>query len=174
MTTPTSQRRSLGRSRPSLNTSKGTTASSPALSSYFASSKPPPLPVPRSTTRRPPASGPGATYKTLHESHPRASISTIFDGHDRYSLTPTTEGGSSPFTMNPQRSGTMRTAGDDRNGNQNLGVGDLVDVPGGMHGTIKFIGEVKGKKGVFAGVELAREWAARGKNDGDVEGWATA
>ncbi|KAL8774716.1 MAG: hypothetical protein Q9209_000655 [Squamulea sp. 1 TL-2023] len=51
-----------------------------------------------------------------------------------------------------------------------LMVGDLVDVPGGMYGTIKFIGEVKGKKGVFAGVELGREWAARGKNNGDVEG----
>ncbi|KAL8672147.1 MAG: hypothetical protein Q9168_003391 [Polycauliona sp. 1 TL-2023] len=51
-----------------------------------------------------------------------------------------------------------------------LTVGDQVDVPGGMHGTIKFIGEVKGKKGVFAGVELSREWAARGKNNGDVDG----
>lgn len=51
-----------------------------------------------------------------------------------------------------------------------LEVGDIVDVPGGMHGTIKFIGEVKGKKGTFAGVELSREWAARGKNDGDVDG----
>ncbi|KAL8946504.1 MAG: hypothetical protein Q9222_007112 [Ikaeria aurantiellina] len=51
-----------------------------------------------------------------------------------------------------------------------LEVGDIVDVPGGMHGTIKFIGEVKGKNGTFAGVELSREWAARGKNDGDVEG----
>ena len=63
-----------------------------------------------------------------------------------------------------------RTASDHMNGNQDLEVGDLVDVPGGMHGTIKFIGEVRGKKGVFAGVELAREWASRGKNDGDVEG----
>ena len=58
------------------------------------------------------------------------------------------------------------------NGNQDLEVGDLVDVPGGMYGTIKFIGEVNGKKGTFAGVELSKEWAARGKNDGDVEGWA--
>lgn len=63
-----------------------------------------------------------------------------------------------------------RTASDHMNGNQNLEVGDLVDVPGGMHGTIKFIGEVKGKIGTFAGVELSRKWAARGKNDGDVEG----
>jgi hypothetical protein len=49
-------------------------------------------------------------------------------------------------------------------------AGDSVDVPGGMHGTVKFVGNVRGKKGVFAGVELAKEFAARGKNDGDVEG----
>ncbi|KAF2281260.1 uncharacterized protein EI97DRAFT_367792 [Westerdykella ornata] len=53
---------------------------------------------------------------------------------------------------------------------QEIEVGDLVDVPGGMHGTVKFIGSVRGKKGVFAGVELSREFAARGKNDGDVDG----
>lgn len=68
------------------------------------------------------------------------------------------------------KTSTPRSANDDRNGNQNLEVGDAVDVPGGMHGIIRFIGEVKGKKGVFAGVELSREWAARGKNDGDVDG----
>ncbi|KAF2498391.1 hypothetical protein BU16DRAFT_455604 [Lophium mytilinum] len=51
-----------------------------------------------------------------------------------------------------------------------LEVGDTVDVPGGMHGTIKFIGSVRGKKGLFAGVELSREFASRGKNDGDVDG----
>lgn len=53
---------------------------------------------------------------------------------------------------------------------QELEVGDQVDVPGGMHGTVKFIGSVRGKRGVFAGVELSREFAARGKNDGDVDG----
>ena len=72
--------------------------------------------------------------------------------------------------MSTLKSSMMRSASDDRNGNLNLEVGDTVDVPGGMHGTIKFIGEVRGKKGTFAGVELAREWAARGKNDGDVDG----
>ncbi len=55
-----------------------------------------------------------------------------------------------------------------------LSVGDAVDVPGGMYGSVRFIGSVKGKKGVFAGVELGREWAARGKNDGDVDGYVTA
>ena len=49
-------------------------------------------------------------------------------------------------------------------------LGSLVSVPGDMHGTIKFIGPVAGKKGVFAGVQLAPEFAARGKNSGDVEG----
>ncbi|KAF2002845.1 hypothetical protein P154DRAFT_429899 [Amniculicola lignicola CBS 123094] len=53
---------------------------------------------------------------------------------------------------------------------QDIGVGDAVDVPGGMHGLVRFIGSVRGKKGVFAGVELSREYAARGKNDGDVDG----
>lgn len=53
---------------------------------------------------------------------------------------------------------------------QDIEVGDSVDVPGGMHGVVKFIGSVRGKKGVFAGVELSREFAARGKNDGDVDG----
>ena len=72
--------------------------------------------------------------------------------------------------MNTLKSAMMRSVSDDRNGNQNLAAGDIVDVPGGMHGLIKFIGEVKGKKGVFAGVELAKEYAARGKIDGDVVG----
>jgi dynactin complex subunit len=51
-----------------------------------------------------------------------------------------------------------------------LEVGDLVDVPGNMHGTVKFIGTVQGKKGTFAGVELSEEFASRGKNNGDVDG----
>lgn len=72
--------------------------------------------------------------------------------------------------MYPARPANSRTATDDKNANQNLEVGDLVDVPGSMHGVIKFIGEVKGKKGHFAGVELSKEFAARGKNDGDVDG----
>ena len=80
------------------------------------------------------------------------------------------EGGVNPTNMYSSRPAASRTASDAMNGNQNLEVGDMVDVPGGMHGTIKFIGEVRGKKGTFAGVELSKEWAARGKNDGDVEG----
>ena len=49
-------------------------------------------------------------------------------------------------------------------------VGDAVDVPGNMQGTVRFVGPVQGKKGTFAGVELDAEFAARGKNSGDVDG----
>ncbi|KAI5809309.1 hypothetical protein BZA77DRAFT_335820 [Pyronema omphalodes] len=49
-------------------------------------------------------------------------------------------------------------------------VGDQVNTPGGMYGTVKFIGSVKGKAGVFIGVELDGELAGRGKNDGSVDG----
>lgn len=51
-----------------------------------------------------------------------------------------------------------------------LSVGDSVNVPGEMYGTVRFIGSVKGKNGTFVGVELSREFASRGKNDGDVDG----
>ncbi|CAI7656980.1 unnamed protein product [Penicillium crustosum] len=49
-------------------------------------------------------------------------------------------------------------------------VGDVVNVPGGMHGTVKYLGSVAGKAGRFAGVELSSEHAQRGKNSGDVDG----
>lgn len=54
---------------------------------------------------------------------------------------------------------------------EELEVGDSVNVPGDMYGTVKFIGSVRGKNGKFVGVELAEEFAARGKNDGDVDGY---
>lgn len=49
-------------------------------------------------------------------------------------------------------------------------VGDLVNVPGGMYGTVKFLGSVAGKPGRFAGIELSAEHAPRGKNSGEVDG----
>ncbi len=55
-------------------------------------------------------------------------------------------------------------------GDESISIGDVVDVPGGMLGTVRFIGTVQGRKGTFAGVELSKEFAARGKNNGDVDG----
>ncbi|POS84946.1 hypothetical protein EPUL_003601 [Erysiphe pulchra] len=51
-----------------------------------------------------------------------------------------------------------------------LRIGDRVEVPGKMHGTVKFIGTVDNKKGIFVGVELSEEFSSRGKNSGDVDG----
>ncbi|KAF4926319.1 Tip elongation protein 1 [Colletotrichum viniferum] len=49
-------------------------------------------------------------------------------------------------------------------------IGDVVEVPGNMLATVRFIGSVQGKKGTFAGVELHPEFSQRGKNSGEVEG----
>ncbi|MCJ1397023.1 hypothetical protein MMC11_000215 [Xylographa trunciseda] len=74
---------------------------------------------------------------------------------------------SSTFTASTP---TTRRASDMGSSTQDLRVGDTVDVPGGMDGIVKFVGEVRGKQGHFVGVELNRRWANRGKNDGDAEG----
>ncbi len=63
---------------------------------------------------------------------------------------------------------TRKQGGLDSDG---IDVGDVVEVPGGMDGTVKFVGEVRGKSGYFVGVELSKQWASRGKNDGDAEGY---
>ena len=42
-------------------------------------------------------------------------------------------------------------------------IGDTVNVPGDMYGTVRYVGSVQGKAGRFLGVELGREFAARGK-----------
>ena len=55
-------------------------------------------------------------------------------------------------------------------GGDEVTIGDTVDVPGNMTGTVRFIGSVAGRKGNFAGVELHPDYAPRGKNNGDVDG----
>lgn len=125
------------------------TASTPNLSSlYLAHSRlAPPL------TKK-------SSFSTLTTS----SLATIPDASDRYALDTLSESppphhamATSPFTP-------KAGAGDD------ISIGDTVDVPGDMTGTIRFIGNVQGKKGTFAGVELHSNFAARGKNNGDVDG----
>ena len=64
----------------------------------------------------------------------------------------------------------MAPATPGRSSTDDIIVGDAVDVPGGMSGTVRFVGTVQGKKGTFAGIELHQEFAARGKNNGDVDG----
>ncbi|ATY59391.1 Cytoskeleton-associated Gly-rich domain [Cordyceps militaris] len=65
--------------------------------------------------------------------------------------------------MIPATPGRLGTADD-------VVLGDNVEVPGGLQGTVRFVGAVQGKKGQFVGIELTREFAPRGKNNGDVDG----
>ncbi|KAJ8102550.1 hypothetical protein POJ06DRAFT_244982 [Lipomyces tetrasporus] len=51
-----------------------------------------------------------------------------------------------------------------------FGVGDLVYVPGGLRGVVLYIGQVVGKNGEFAGVDLLGPDADKGKNNGTVNG----
>lgn len=171
MATQTPHRRSLGRPRPSLAHTTLTTASSPNLASAFASSPRPPLPPSQLSAQRASRNLAPAPKVSSSQAGAPGSVSTIADGSEGNKSM--SEGGSSPFTMYPSKPVNSRTISDDRFANQNLEVGDMVDVPGMMHGTIKFIGEVKGKKGHFAGVELSKEFAAKGKNDGDVDGYVS-
>lgn len=50
-------------------------------------------------------------------------------------------------------------------------VGDNVRIESlGFEGTLRFLGEIDGKSGLFAGVELSAGFAGKGKNDGSVNG----
>ncbi|OJD33878.1 cap-gly domain-containing protein [Diplodia corticola] len=117
--------------------------------------------TPRRTNIRPSLAKPG--INTASTPQLSSAARTALDR--KASLHALTAGGS-PVTRTPGANGGMHAAGD----GGPLAVGDHVDVPGGMYGVVKFVGGVNGKKGTFVGVELAREYAARGKNDGDVDG----
>jgi hypothetical protein len=145
-------RRSLARPRPSLINNGINTASSPNLGASYNSALHPP----------------GRTNALARKSSLSAltsgSLATIPDASENYGLSTVldedlpTSNKMQPFT--PSRG----------EGGEDLDVGDMVDVPGNMHGTVRFIGNVQGKKGTFAGVELSEEFAVRGKNNGDVDG----
>ncbi|EKM80888.1 hypothetical protein AGABI1DRAFT_126945 [Agaricus bisporus var. burnettii JB137-S8] len=50
-------------------------------------------------------------------------------------------------------------------------VGDSVIIESlSMEGTLRYIGEIEGKNGLWAGVELSAQFAGRGKNNGSVNG----
>lgn len=105
--------------------------------------------------------------KASHVALTPGSLATIPDDTENYPfLNFPYDGDNSPIMapMTPGRSVAGSVAGDDFN------VGDLVDVPGNMYGTIRFVGTVAGRKGTFAGVELPSDFAERGKNNGDVDG----
>lgn len=88
------------------------------------------------------------------------SLAAIPDDSQAYAYNSVLTSDTMPTPLTP-----ARFAGGDE-----VAIGDTVEVPGGMLGTVRFIGPVAGRKGTFAGVELHPEYAARGKNSGDVDG----
>ncbi|KAF3912426.1 hypothetical protein ABW20_dc0101310 [Dactylellina cionopaga] len=72
--------------------------------------------------------------------------------------------------LNQNSASSSKDSGYGGDSDGGLEIGDSVNVPGGMYGTVKFVGVVKGKPGVFVGVELEGPHAVNGKNDGTVEG----
>lgn len=104
---------------------------------------------------------PGLARKASLVALTPSSLASIPDVSESYALDSVLS--DSPYDMAP--STPAKSCADD------VAVGEPVDVPGGMHGTVRFVGSVDGKKGIFAGVELHPDFAARGKNSGDVYGY---
>jgi len=154
MSTP---RRSLAKPRPSLL--KNNTASTPNLNAAYSQLQNPVL------SGLLQAANGGLVKKPSLNALTSGSLATIPDESEGYALSAVLDLGSSHHEMS-RRPSTADGGGTD----QDVEVGELVDVPGNMHGTVKFVGSVYGKKGTFAGVELSEEFADRGKNSGDVEG----
>lgn len=152
-------RRQLLRPRTSQTKLKGTTVSTPNLSSAYSNSAVPPVP---SLAGRPgltlTPNGQQLPRKTSLSALTKGSLESIPDASESYALTVLDED-ENGMSYSPQRVNEGE-----------VDVGDVVDVPGGMYGTIKFLGPIDGKDGVFVGVELSREYAPRGKNNGDVDG----
>lgn len=111
----------------------------------------------------------GPARPSLHPtaSSPNLSLAASKNMARQASLSALVGGAPSPANRTGALSPANKTGAD----GQTIGVGDAVDVPGGMHGVVHFVGAIRGKAGVFAGVELSSEYAPRGKNNGEVDGY---
>lgn len=49
-------------------------------------------------------------------------------------------------------------------------IGDSVEVPGGWHGVVQYVGRVEGRDGTFLGIDLIDLDADKGRNDGTYKG----
>ncbi|KAB5536662.1 hypothetical protein GE09DRAFT_1140815 [Coniochaeta sp. 2T2.1] len=125
------------------------TASTPNLNQLYSSHSS------VSSRLAPPSLSRKASFPALTQN----SLASIPDDTEAYASSVLTND-KMPPPLTPGRPG----AGD------GLGIGDTVEVPGNMQGTVRFIGSVNGRKGTFVGVDLQPEFAQRGKNSGDVDG----
>ncbi|KAK7439323.1 hypothetical protein VKT23_017548 [Stygiomarasmius scandens] len=76
------------------------------------------------------------------------------------------------FARPPSRSSDVFARSSSRAGGRNsFEVGDMVRIESlGFEGVLKYVGEIDGKQGLWAGVELGGGFAGKGKNDGSVAG----
>lgn len=153
--TPRTLRRPTARKASGIAIGKIITASTPNLKSPHADS-------PKGT---PPVQQRKGSQAALTPN----SLAAIPDASESYALTtlnrsPSRSSKMAPSPLTPRAGTSFRT---------DISVGDTVDVPGDMLGTVRFVGTIPGKKGTFAGVELSPDFATRGKNDGDVDGFVT-
>ncbi|KAH6606589.1 noc1p [Trichoderma cornu-damae] len=145
----------------SFSTTATSTAVKPARSNFSRSLRRP------STTASTPdlASAYFAPSKLLRKTSLAAltptSLASIPDVSESYAI---------DSVLNEASENTIPEEGPETPSAMELSVGDAVNVPGGMAGTVRFVGVVQGKKGTFVGVELDSEFAAKGKNNGDVDG----
>lgn len=59
-----------------------------------------------------------------------------------------------------------------RSGNKQFEIGDSVRIDSlALEGTLRYMGEIEGKNGLWAGVELSGQFGGKGKNNGCVNGW---
>lgn len=49
-------------------------------------------------------------------------------------------------------------------------IGDSVEVPGGWHGSVMYVGKVEGREGTFLGIDLIELDADKGRNNGTYKG----
>ncbi|KAH6691638.1 hypothetical protein F5X68DRAFT_66828 [Plectosphaerella plurivora] len=148
--------RSLRKASSITNISSKYTASSPSLNTLYSAQG--------QSRLAPPATSSGLARKGSLATLTLSSLASIPDASETYL--------NSVLSDDPDRKMTPTTPGrgGGGGGGDDFVVGDVVDVPGGMYGTVRFVGNVDGKKGTFAGIELHRDFAARGKNSGDVDG----
>ncbi|KAI0200071.1 hypothetical protein F4808DRAFT_176537 [Astrocystis sublimbata] len=98
------------------------------------------------------------------------SLASIPDDTESYALHSVLNESTAARKMPPMPPMPPLTPGKSPGPADDFAVGEQVDVPGNMVGTVRFVGSVGGRRGVFAGVELLSEYAPRGKNSGDVDG----
>lgn len=138
------------------------TASTPNLRGIFTGASP-------SNTNAPPVPPLQLQRKGSHAALTSNSLAALPDASESYALA--TLNNSSPSTRTNNKmvpSPLTPRVGAAAAGNPM--VGDTVDVPGNMQGTVRFVGTVGGRKGTFAGIELHPQFAPKGKNNGDVDG----